>query len=98
MKLIEYLSSKLNSFFSRGFQTDQHMVPFLAETLKTLIRSFMNLFILKQVMAKVHTLMKLLKVDMKDVYQAFIFGLANGEFCQSFLFCRGKICWRSKMS
>ena len=29
--------------------------------------------------------------------QAFIFGLANGEFQQSFLTCRAKICQRSKL-
>ena len=31
-------------------------------------------------------------------YQAFKFGSANSEFCQSFLTCRAKICLRSKMS
>ena len=30
--------------------------------------------------------------------QAFIFGPANRKFCHSFLTCREKICWRSKMS
>ena len=65
MKLIEYLFSKVNEFL-RDFQTDQPIVPFLAETLETLIMSFMNMFILKNVMDKTDTLMILLKVDVKD--------------------------------
>ena len=64
-KLIEYLSSKLNEFL-RGFQTDQPMVPFLCEILETLMRSFMNMFILSNVMQKADTVMKLLKIDVTD--------------------------------
>ena len=59
------MSSKLNEFL-RGFQTDQPMVPFLAETLKTLLRSFMHMFILKNVMLKADTQIKLLKIDVTD--------------------------------
>ena len=59
------MSSKLNEFL-RGFQTDQPMVPFLAETLETLLRSFMHMFILKNVMLKADTQIKLLKIDVTD--------------------------------
>ena len=59
------MSSKLNEFL-RGFQTDQPMVPFLAETLETLLRSFMHMFILKNVMLKAGTQIKLLKIDVTD--------------------------------
>ena len=65
MKFLELLSSKLNEFL-RGFQTDQPMVPFLAETLKTVFRSFMNMFILNSVMLKVDTQIKLLKIDVTN--------------------------------
>ena len=53
MKFLELLSSKLNEFL-RGFQTDQPRTLFLAETLETLLRSFMNIFILS-VMLKADT-------------------------------------------
>ena len=46
MKFLELLSSKLNEFLT-GYQTDQPVVPVLAETLETLLRSFMSMFILK---------------------------------------------------
>ena len=42
------------------------MVPFLAETLETLLRSFMHMFILKNVMLKADTQIKLLKIDVTD--------------------------------
>ena len=59
MKFLELLSSKLNEFL-RDFQTDQSMVPFLAETLETLIRSF------KSVMLTADTQIILLKIDVTD--------------------------------
>ena len=46
MKFSELLPPQLNEFL-RVFQTEQPMVPFLAETLETLLRSFMNMFVLK---------------------------------------------------
>ena len=42
------------------------MVPFLAETLEKLLRSFMNMFILKSVMLKDDSQIKLLKIDVTD--------------------------------
>ena len=65
MNFLELLSSKLNKLL-RGFQTDQPIIPFLAETLETLFRSFMNMFILKSVMLKADTQIKLLKIDVMD--------------------------------
>ena len=65
MKLVEYISSKLNVFL-RGFQTDQPMVPFLCEALERLLRLFMSMFILGEVMSNANTLMKLLKVQVTD--------------------------------
>lgn len=44
-KLVELVANKLNLFL-RGFQTDQPMVPFLAEVLKDILSSIMNMFIL----------------------------------------------------
>ena len=44
-KLVEMVANKLNVFL-RGFQTDQPMVPFLAEVLKDILSSIMNMFIL----------------------------------------------------
>ena len=46
MKFLELLSPKLNEFL-RGFQTYQPVASFSAETLETLLMSFMNMFILK---------------------------------------------------
>ena len=70
MKLLELLSSKLNEF-SGGFLTDQSMVAFLADTLETLLRSFMNMFIIKSVILKVDPQIKLLKIDVpeKNLYK-----------------------------
>ena len=44
-KLVEFVAGKLNLFL-RGFQTDQPMVPFLAEVLKDILFSIMSMFIL----------------------------------------------------
>ena len=44
-KLVEFVAGKLNLFL-RGFQTDQSMVPFLAEVLKDILSSIMSMFIL----------------------------------------------------
>ena len=65
MKFLELLSSKLNEFL-RGFQTDQPIVTFLAETLETLWRSFMNMFILQSVMLKADTQIIQLKIDVTN--------------------------------
>ena len=65
MNFLELLSSKLNNLL-RGFQTDQPIIPFLAETLETPFRSFMNMFILNSVMLKADTQIKLLKIDVMD--------------------------------
>ena len=65
MKLIQFLSSKLNEFLWR-FQTDQPMVPFLAETLENTLRSITNTFISSDTMSKEDTLMKLTEVDRTD--------------------------------
>ena len=44
-KLVEFVAGKLNLFL-RGFQTDQPMVPFLAEVLKDILSSIISMFIL----------------------------------------------------
>ena len=44
-KLVEFVAGKLNLFL-RGFQTDQPMLPFLAEVLKDILSSIMSMFIL----------------------------------------------------
>ena len=54
-KFAEFISQKLNLFI-RGFQTDQHMVPFLS--LKELLVSVINLFILKETMVKADAIVK----------------------------------------
>ena len=59
MKLVEYISSKLNEFL-RGFQTDQPIIPFLCAALETLLRLFMNMFISRDVMTNnANTLMNM---------------------------------------
>ena len=45
MKFMEYVASLLNEFL-RAFQTDKPMVPFMAETLHTLVRFIMTMFII----------------------------------------------------
>ena len=63
MEFLNLLSSKLNEFLII-FKTDQPpMLPFLAETLEKLLRSFMNMFILKSIMLKDDSQFKLLKID-----------------------------------
>ena len=64
-KFVEFIAEKLNTFL-RGFQTDQPMVPFLCDTLKELLLSLMNMFILNQTMLKADTLIKVLKIDTSD--------------------------------
>ena len=54
-KFVEFIAEKLNTFLC-GFQTDQPMVPFLCDTLKELLLSLMNMFILNQTMLKADTL------------------------------------------
>ena len=64
-KFVEFIAQKLNCFL-RGFQTDQPMVPFLSDTLKELLLSLMNMFILDQTMLKADTVMKVLKINTSD--------------------------------
>ena len=65
MKLLEYVCSLLNEFL-RGFQTDQPMVPFLCETLSSLIRTIMKMYINSSVMKKHDSVQKLLEIDASD--------------------------------
>ena len=65
MKFMEYVASLLYEFLRR-FQTDKPLVPFMAETLHTLVRSIMTMFIINETMQKADSLVKLLKVDVSD--------------------------------
>ena len=65
-KFVEFIAEKLNKFL-RGFQTEQPTVPFLCETLKELLLSLMNMFILNQTMLKADTLIKVLNIDTTDI-------------------------------
>ena len=65
MKLIEYLTNKLNEFL-REFQTDQPMLPFLCGTLQKILRSIMNMFI----STSANPLIKLLKSDVTTIYKS----------------------------
>ena len=61
MKLLEYVSSLLNEFL-RGFQTDQPMVPFLCETLGSILRTILSMYINSSIMKKADNLAKLLNI------------------------------------
>ena len=52
------------NIFLQGFQTDQ---PFLCGTLKEILLSLLNTFILKQTMLKTNTLIKVLKINTTDI-------------------------------
>ena len=61
MKLFEYVSSLLNEFL-RGFQTDQPMVPFLCETLGSILRTILSMYVNSSIMKKADNLAKLLDI------------------------------------
>ena len=44
LKFLEFVSNKLNKFL-RGYQTDQPMVPFLCNSLKEILTSLIQMFI-----------------------------------------------------
>ena len=46
LKFLEFVSNKLNKFL-RGYQTDQPMIPFLCNSLKEILISLLQIFILK---------------------------------------------------
>lgn len=48
------------------------MISFLADILETLIKSFINMFILKNVMDKADTMMKLLKVEKIRIFMRLL--------------------------
>lgn len=64
-KLVEFLTGKLNAFL-RGFQTDKPMIPFLFDALKSIIESFLQMFLKKEVCNANDTIQKLLNLDLRD--------------------------------
>ena len=64
-KFVEFIAERLYKFL-RDFQTDQPMVPFLCETLKELLLSLMNMFILNQTCSK-QMIHKVLKIYTSDI-------------------------------
>ena len=63
---LEERTKKLNKFLTL-FPTDQPMAPFLTETLDGLVRFFIEKFILKSVIDKVHSSIFFTKIDLNDV-------------------------------
>ena len=66
LKFLEFVSNKLNKFL-RGYQTDQPMAPFLCNSLKEILTSLLEMFILNDTIKKVDTTLKLIKIDTNDV-------------------------------
>ena len=66
LKFLEFVSNKLNKFL-RGCQMDQPMVPFLCNSLKEILISLLQMFILNDTIKKADTTSKLMKSDTNDV-------------------------------
>ena len=66
LKFLEFVSNKLNKFL-RGYQTDQPMIPFLCNSLKEVLISLLQIFILNDTIKKADTTLKLIKIDTSDV-------------------------------
>ena len=74
LKFLEFLSRKLNKFL-RGYQTDQPMVffymilcTFLCDSLKEVVRLFLQMFTLKDTIKKAGTSLKLLNIETNNIY------------------------------
>lgn len=68
LKFFEMISGKLNGFL-RAFQTDNPMIPFMADILGDIVRDFFSRIVLKGVMDKANTIYKLIQLDLgnKDI-------------------------------
>ena len=66
LKFLEFVSHKLNKFL-REYQMDQPVVTFQCNSLKEILTSLLQIFILKNALKKADTTLKLMKVDLKDV-------------------------------
>ena len=64
-RFFEEIASKLNGFLRR-FQTDNPMVPFLVDSLETIIREMCSKFILDDVMDKAASTVALIKLDVTN--------------------------------
>ena len=65
LKSLEFVS-KLNKFLRR-YQMDQPMVPFLCNSLKEILTSLLQMFILNDTIKKANTMLKLMRIDTDDV-------------------------------
>ena len=63
LKFLEFVSQK----FLREYQMDQPMVTFQCNSLKEILTSLLQIFILKNTLKKADTTLKLMKIDLKDV-------------------------------
>lgn len=66
MKFFASLADTLNGFLVK-FQTNNPMVPFLAQSLEEIIRSFASCFILKETLTNANTCLRLSKINFGDV-------------------------------
>ena len=66
LKFLEFVSHKLKKFL-REYQMDQSMVTFQCNSLKEILASLLQIFILKNTLKKADTTLKLMKIDLKDV-------------------------------
>lgn len=64
-KFFGSVADTLNSFLVK-FQTNNPMVPFLTQSLEEIIRSFASCFILKEVLVKANTCLRLTKIKFDD--------------------------------
>ena len=62
LKFLEFISNRLKKFL-RGYQTDEPMVPFLCNSLKEILTSLLQMFILNDTIKKADTTLKLMKID-----------------------------------
>lgn len=65
LKFFGSIADTLNSFLVK-FQTNNPMVPFLAESLEEIIRSFGSCFLLKETLTNANTILRLSKINFGD--------------------------------
>ena len=66
LKFLEFVSSMLNKFL-RGYQTNQPMMHFLRPSLKEILTSLLQMFILNDTIKKADTTLKLMKIYTSNV-------------------------------
>ena len=57
----------LESLFLKGYETDQPVVLFLCNSLKEILTSLLQMFILNDTIKKADATLKLMKIDINDV-------------------------------